>query len=136
MKVSPKPTRKRKNKQTEISSDDQDNEIKIEMVSASTSVIRNTKLESMEIEIQEPQTVDGQHYIIDSDNITVESNIEIEFITSDELMPSEIEGDAIDYEDKKYENDFGDGISSQHDGDYENESWENVRFIRGLKKLF
>lgn len=135
MKVSPRTARKRKTKHTEMSSDEQDtNEIKIEMESPNTSVIRNTKLEHMEIEIQTP-CIDGQHFIID-DNITVESNIEIEFITSDELMPSEMEVETIDYEnsDNKYENDFVDEISAPHDGgddgdDYDdgNESWDNVR---------
>lgn len=137
MKVSPRAARKKKTKHTEISSDEQDNnEIKIEMDSPTTSVIRNTKLEHMEIEIQTP-TIDGQHFIID-DNITVESNIEIEFITSDELMPNEMEAD-YENSDKKYENDFGEEMSSQHDDDDDgddydggNESWDNVRLMCSL----
>lgn len=138
MKVSPKSARKRKPKQLGISADTQaNNEIKMEMEST-TSVIRNTRLEHMEIEtIETPAAtvVDEQHFIID-DNITVESNIEIEFITSDELIPSEMDADAetIDYDnsDKKYENDFVDEMSSQHDNeDYDggNESWDNVSAV-------
>lgn len=107
-------------------------EVKMEMVTP-TSVIRNTNLEPVEKELQAPPDDNEQHFIIDSDNITVESNIEIEFITSDELMPSEMEGgmeaETIEYDnsDKNNESDFADGID-QHDG-YENESWENVRLI-------
>lgn len=135
IKVSPKPTRKKKTKRTEmLSSDEQEsNEIKMDMESAATSVIRNTKLEHMQIEMHPTPASnvdDGQHFIID-DNITVESNIEIEFITSDELVPSEMEGETIDYEhsDTKYENEFVNEIDSQHDNDdYDggNESWDNV----------
>lgn len=139
MKASPKAARKKKAKQTETSSDEHENTvIKMEMESPTTSVIRNTKLENIEIEIQDPSSIDEQHFIID-DNITVESNIEIEFITSDELIPSEMDGETIDYEnsDKKYENDFVDEISSKHDGDDDydggNESWDNVRLTRPNK---
>ncbi len=131
MKISPKPARKKKVKAL---TEQDNNEIKVEMKSPSTtSVIRKTKLEHMEIEIDTPATIDDEHFIID-DNITVESNIEIEFITSDELLPSEMETDAIDYDDsdRKYENNFGDEMGSQQDNDDDydgggNESWDNVR---------
>lgn len=140
MKVSPKPARKKKAKQTELSPVQFENmDIKMEMESpCNTSVIRNTKLENIEIDIQTPSNVDEQHFIID-DNLTVESNIEIEFITSDELIPSEMDGETIDYDasDKRYENDFVDSIGSKHDDgddDYDggNESWDNVRQTCGL----
>jgi len=136
LKATPKSTRKKKNKQKETSLDEENYEVKIEMVTP-TSVIRNTNLEPMDIELQTPSNDDGQHFIIDSDNITVESNIEIEFITSDELMPNEMEcemtDEPIDYDssEKNNESDFVDGISSQHDGGYDNdESWENVRLLK------
>lgn len=129
MKVSPKPPRQKKSKKSEKLIDEpEDDLIKTESESLTPSVIRQTKLEHMEIEIQPPTTaVDGQHFIID-DNITVESNIEIEFITSDDLLPAEMEAETIDYDnsDKNYENDFGGeiGDSQQDDGE---ETWENVR---------
>lgn len=132
MKVYPKPPRKKRTKKIVKSSDEQcNNKIKTETDTPATSAIKNTKLEDMEIEIQEPATVDGQHFIID-DNITVESNIEIEFITSDEIIPSEMNAGAIEYgnSDKKYES--VDDVSSQQvadeDDNYDggNEPWDNV----------
>lgn len=133
MKVSPKSARKRKPKQLGTDVQAYNNGIKTEMDST-TSVIRNTRLEHMEIEAA-AAVVDGQHFIID-DNITVESNIEIEFITSDELIPSEMDADAeaieYDHSDKKYENDYVDEMSSQYDNeDYDggNESWDNVSVV-------
>ncbi|KAG4073460.1 hypothetical protein HA402_000684 [Bradysia odoriphaga] len=135
MKVSPKPPRQKKPRKSEISPEEHENShIKSESEVSTPSVIRKTKLEHMEIEIQSPATtVDGQHFIID-DNITVESNIEIEFITSDDLLPSEMETDEIEYEnsDKNYENNIGDELSSQQeendDYDGRDETWENETF--------
>lgn len=126
MKPCPKPVRKKKTKHTESSMDDQQNEVITETSPA--TVIRQTKLEHMEIEVQTP-VVDEQHFIID-DNIAVESNIEIEFITSDELLPnSEMETDAIVY-DNSIGNSLVDEMDAQQavDGDYDdgNESWDNV----------
>ncbi|XP_037045927.1 zinc finger protein 665-like [Bradysia coprophila] len=140
MKVSPKPPRQKKPRKSEMFPEEHETgHIKAESEVSTPSVIRKTKLEHMEIEIQSPATTaDGQHFIID-DNITVESNIEIEFITSDDLLPGEMETDGIEYEnsDKNYENNFGDELSSQQgendDYDGRNETWENETYDKSCE---
>lgn len=137
MKLSPKPPRQKRPKKMEMETSDELGTDSIKVESLTPSVIRKTKLEHMEIEIQSPNTaaVDGQHFIID-DNITVESNIEIEFITSDDLLPGDgMEADGMEYDnsdaDKKYGDTFVDEISSQQeemDGcDGLDDTWENVK---------
>lgn len=137
MKACPKPARKKKTKQPETLSDEPANdETTMAVASLTTSVIRKAKYEHMEIELQAPvdnvTTVDEtQHFIID-DNITVESNIEIEFITSDELLPTEMQ---TDYEHADG-NDFVDEIGTQQIDDVEyddgNEDWHHVRRLLDL----
>ncbi|KAJ6649922.1 Zinc finger protein [Pseudolycoriella hygida] len=126
MKTTPKaPRQKNKTKR---------NDTTVEIIPTSVSVIRNTNLEPTEVEILTPAIVDGEHFIID-DNITVESNIEIEFITSDELVTSEMEARAIEYDNSdKNENEFVSEMSSQQeDQDGGSESWENETFVKSDK---